>query len=84
MPKSLRIDKKRVAYAVTTEDGLEWGVGIVTENQAGYRPVDGYGPYDEERAEGVAERLNLRIGVDKKTALKIVATSFLGRGAVRR
>lgn len=81
MPKSLRINRKRVAYAVTTEDGRAWGVGVVFENQPGYRPVPEYGPYeDEARAEGVVGRLNARIGVDEKTALQIVATSFGGRG----
>lgn len=77
MPKSLRIGGRRVAYAVTTEDGSKWGVGVVFEGQSGYRPVPEYGPYeDEARAEGIVERLNARIGVDVQTALSITATTF--------
>jgi hypothetical protein len=83
MPKPLRINKKRVAYSTTTEDGESWGIGIVTEGESGYRPVADYGPYDEKRAEGVAERLNLRINVDKATAHKIIASSMVG-AAIRR
>lgn len=83
--KPIKIDGKRVAYYPNTEDGLQWFICIVTEGEAGYRAVADYGPYEEEsRAEGIADRLNERLGIDKKAQLEIVASSMRGHGAVRR
>lgn len=75
-PKPLKVGGKLTAYVAVTDDGQRWYIGVVVDGDVGYRPVSDYGPYDEERAEGVAARLNARINVDPRTAAAIIARSM--------
>lgn len=56
--------------------GKPWGVGVVTENEAGYRPMNCYAFSTFELAQACAERLNKRAGMSQEDASKIVASSF--------
>lgn len=69
-------DQNRIAY--TTIVGPKgWTIAVCREGENGYRPVPDYGPYkDEAHARGVADRLNVRLGVDQETAFKIVASTM--------
>jgi len=79
---------KAVAYTVVLLDkpaapDKAWGIGIAVEDENGYRPVNEYGPYTEERARMVAKNLNTRIGLTDEEVWKIVASSMRGT-AIRR
>lgn len=66
----------RVAYT-TIQGPLGWTVAICREGENGYRPVPDYGPYTEEaHTQGIVDRLNARLGLDKATVFKIVASTM--------
>lgn len=67
---------KPVAYVAADVDG-GWGVSICVQGEAGHRPVQDYsGPYTAERAEGIASRLNRRLGLDEGQARMIILTTM--------
>ena len=71
------VDDKPVAYVEVMGDDRTWGVAICKEGEDGYHPVPDYSGYDsEERAKGIAERLNKRLGVDSDEALRIVLSTM--------
>lgn len=78
---------KPVAYVAADVDG-GWGVSICEEGVEGHRPVADYsGPYTIDIAEGIAGRLNRRLGLDESTARLIIMTtmpSFQKRRTPRR
>lgn len=70
---------KRAAFAYTSYlvSAGRFAVALCECNVKGYRPVSEYGPYDyESRADGIASRLNERIGVSEATARRIVNSTF--------
>lgn len=67
---------KPVAYVAADVDG-GWGVSICEQGVEGHRPVQDYsGPYKVEQAEGIATRLNLRLGLNEKQARLIIMTTM--------
>lgn len=67
---------KKVAYAATDVEG-GWGVSICVQGENGHRPVADYsGPYTVEEAEGIADRLNKRLGLDEGEAKMIVLSTM--------
>lgn len=70
---------KRVAYVAVNEfmDPDTYGISVCVEDESGHRPLSDYaGPYTRERAEGIAKRLNERLGVSAKVARRIVASTM--------
>lgn len=78
---------KKVAYVAADVDG-GWGVSLCVQGENGHRPVADYaGPYTVETAEGIAERLNRRLGLDESQVRLIVLStmpSFHARRSPRR
>lgn len=73
----------RYAYTHTETAPNEWSVVLCEDGVAGYRLVPDYGPYDdEERAQGIAQRLNERLGMTEQRVRDVVRSSFM-RAAVR-
>lgn len=78
---------KRTAATVLITDG-GWIVGLATENEPGYLPLN-YGPFEDKgEAEALATRINVEAyGLDKHTALLVVVSSVFpldGAGHARR
>ena len=78
---------KKVAYVAADVDG-GWAVSICVQGENGHRPVQNYsGPYTVEVAEGIASRLNRRLGLDEGQARMIILTtmpSFHGAAPIRK
>lgn len=74
-----------VAYFATFgTTATEHVIVICEEGVSGYRPVNSYGPYgDEKHARAVAKNLNDRLGLSEKEAMRIVGTT-MGRHPPRR
>lgn len=69
-------EKAKYAYTSYPDEGA-WCIALIERDVKGYRPVPEYGPYDDEKkAEGVANRLNERIGVNEQEELEILATTL--------
>jgi hypothetical protein len=76
-----------VAYVAADVDG-GWGVSICEQGVEGHHPVQDYsGPYTVEQAEGIAGRLNERLGLEAREATLIIMStmpSFQKRRRPRR
>jgi hypothetical protein len=72
------IDGQEVAYIVAPSEDLKaWQVVLVSKGVPGYRPIADYPPVvSKVQAEGVAGRLNQRLGVSKEEALLIAVTTM--------
>lgn len=64
-----------VAYAAVPMKG-GWGIGVCIRHQQGYRPVDSYGPYPEERATEIAAKFNKNLKHTPREAAIIIATTM--------
>lgn len=70
------VKKPGTAYAVVDLPG-GWGVGCCVEGEKGYHPVPDYGPYDDDdRAQGIVDRLNKRLGLDSVAVRRIVGSTM--------
>ena len=68
---------KPCAYHVVDVPG-GWGVALCVLNSPGYLPVEDYGPYaEEDRAQGVVDRLNENLGLGVRQVHAIVRSTFL-------
>jgi len=80
----VKIEGKKVAYVVAPgigKDGRLFGVGLCREGENGYHEVATYVPkMDESHIQGIVDRLNSRIMVNKEEAMKIVL-STMGRSS---
>lgn len=79
--KTIYVSDRRRAYFVRLDEHGKWMLGIATENEPGYNEVradsDVGGAYpDELAATTVADELNKRLGLDKRDAAMIVASSI--------
>jgi hypothetical protein len=68
--------QKKSAYCVVNVPG-GWGVACCVQDEDGYHPVPEYGPYnDEARAQVIVDSLNVRAGITKVRAYKIVRSTM--------
>jgi hypothetical protein len=77
-------DTKEYAYVAVTRDGKNdkpFGVGIAVLDEPGYTPIDGglfqFDKYDE--ASAFAAGMNKHIGLNENAAVRIVASTMMGR-----
>jgi hypothetical protein len=69
---------RKCAYTHAELQHGEWSVVLCEEGVQGYRPIPDYGPYKhEDRAEGIAGRLNARLGVSDTRAKDIVRSTMV-------
>jgi hypothetical protein len=68
--------QKKSAYCVIEVPG-GFGVACCVQDEDGYHPVPEYGPYnDEARAQVIVDSLNVRAGITKVRAHKIVRSTM--------
>lgn len=69
----------RVAFAATMPQSGGFGLGLVGENENGYRPRPELGTFETwEDAHARAADLNEQLGLSKREAVEIVASSMRG------
>jgi hypothetical protein len=84
--------KKKRAYAATdygriggkSVKGKPFGIGLVIEDEAGYRPLPEYAFATRDLAHALAERFNKSLGLKPEESSRIVSTSFRAHNIAAR
>lgn len=65
------------AYVAVLSDGPKmWGVGIAVKDEGGYSPIKGVDFDKQAEADAFVDGMNKHIGLDRLTAMKIIASSM--------